>query len=150
MTPTKKLTPDLILTKARIKLLFNQPFFGSLVIPMQMVERTDMPTMATDGKCIMYSPKFVEDISADEVLGVLCHEVLHVTNAHHLRRGKRNPRLWNIACADLNIGDLASSSAFQEEGFLAALRERGVDGEDQHEGTYISLSRAVVPAHTAL
>lgn len=98
MTPTKKLTPDLILTKARIKLLFNQPFFGSLVIPMQMVERTDMPTMATDGKCIMYSPKFVEDISADEVLGVLCHEVLHVTNAHHLRRGKRNPRLWNIAC----------------------------------------------------
>lgn len=98
MTPTKKLTPELMITKGRIKLLFNQPFFGALVIPMQMVEQPNINTMATDGKCIMYSPAFVDRISAEEILGVLCHEVLHVTNAHHLRRGKRNARLWNVAC----------------------------------------------------
>jgi len=112
MTPTKKLTPELMITKGRIKLLFNQPFYGALVIPMQMIERPEISTMATDGKCIMYSPKFVEEISADEILGVLCHEVLHVTNAHHLRRGKRNPRLWNVAC-DYAINPIVVASGMK-------------------------------------
>lgn len=38
--------------------------------------------------------------------------------------------LWSYSCEDLNIGDLASSSAFQDEAFLAALRERGVEYVD--------------------
>lgn len=112
MTPTKKLPPELMITKGRIKLLFNQPFFGALVIPMQMIEQPSINTMATDGKCIMYSPKFVESISAEEILGVLCHEVMHVTNAHHLRRGKRNPRLWNVAC-DYAINPIVISAGMK-------------------------------------
>lgn len=109
---TKKLTPELMITKSRIKLLFNQPFFGALVIPMQMVQEPRISTMATDGKCIMYSPKFVDEITPEEILGVLCHEVLHVTNAHHLRRGKRNPRLWNIAC-DYAINPIVISAGMK-------------------------------------
>jgi predicted metal-dependent peptidase len=95
---TKTLTPALKVTKGRIKLLFDQPFFGGLVIPMEMIETDKIDTMATDGRSIMYSPKFVDTISKEEILGVLCHEVLHVANSHHLRRGKRDARLWNIAC----------------------------------------------------
>lgn len=35
--------------------------------------------------------------------------------------------LWDFSCNDLNIGDLASSTAFTDEAFLAALRARGVE-----------------------
>ena len=94
----KQITPAFRITKGRIKLLFDQPFFGSLIIPMQMTEDATIPTMCTDGKSIKFSPKFVDEIANDELLGVLCHEVLHCANNHHLRRGKRDPRLWNIAC----------------------------------------------------
>ena len=86
------------ISKGRIKLLLTQPFFGMLITKMGAVERADIGTMATDGTSLFFSPDFVEKISEPEVLGVLCHEVLHVAYAHHLRRGKREPRLWNIAC----------------------------------------------------
>lgn len=35
--------------------------------------------------------------------------------------------LWDFSCNDLNIGDLASSTAFTDEAFLAALRARGIE-----------------------
>lgn len=93
-----KITQNKRITKGRIKLLLTQPFFGMLITKMGAVERADIDTMATDGTNLYFSPAFVERISEPEVLGVLCHEVLHVAYCHHLRRGKRDPRLWNIAC----------------------------------------------------
>lgn len=91
-------SPNKHLTRGRIRLLLTQPFFGVQIAKMGAVERDDIPTMATDGTRLFFSPTFVERISEAEVLGVLCHEVLHIAYGHHLRRGTRDPRLWNVAC----------------------------------------------------
>lgn len=60
-----------------------------------------------------------------EVKAALTAAATHWVNATEEGRA-----LWNYSCADLNIGDLASSSAFQDEALLVAMRERGVEYVD--------------------
>jgi hypothetical protein len=57
-------------------------------------------------------------------------ETLTAATTHWVNTTQAGRSLWNYSCADLNIGDLASSSAFQDEAFLAALRDRGVEYVD--------------------
>lgn len=54
-------------------------------------------------------------------------EALKAATTHWVNTTEDGRRLWNYSCCDLNIGDLASSSAFQSHAFLAALQERGVE-----------------------
>lgn len=89
--------PKTIIAKARTHLMFEQPFFGSLALTLQMVETSDIPTMATDGKSIRYNPEFVQLHSLDEIKGVIAHEVMHVAFQHMLRRGEYDPEVWNMA-----------------------------------------------------
>ena len=116
------------LTKARTQLLLNQPFFGSLCLRLKLVPG-DVPTMATNGKLILYNCGFVESLTPAELEGVLAHEVMHCALAHHCRRGSRDPRLWNEA-ADfainpivLNNGLALPSGALNDPGFAGLSAE---------------------------
>src|SRR5579864_5753000 len=116
------------LTRARTQLLLNQPFFGTLCLRLKLVSGT-VPTMATDGKHIVYSPDFVSSLQPSELEAVLAHEVLHCALAHHCRRGSRDPRLWNEA-ADfainpivLNNGLALPSGALNDPGFAGLSAE---------------------------
>lgn len=99
------------LVHARIQLLLSQPFFGSLCLRLKMQEG-DVPTMATDGRRILYNPKFAKQLSAAELEAVLAHEVMHCALGHHCRRGERDARLWNQA-ADLAINPLLIGNGFR-------------------------------------
>jgi hypothetical protein len=44
-------------------------------------------------------------------MGVIAHEVFHVVNRHHLRRGERDAKLWNIA-GDLLINRLLEDDKY--------------------------------------
>lgn len=87
------------LTRARISLLLDEPFFGTLLLNLrQMEDKTGaVPTMATDGERLLWSANLVEKLTERELKTVLAHEVLHPGLLHHIRRGERDPRLWNIA-----------------------------------------------------
>jgi predicted metal-dependent peptidase len=98
------------LTRARTQLLLNQPFFGSLCLRLKLVAG-DLPTMATDGRRIVYDPTFVDTLKPAELEAVLAHEVLHCALGHHCRGGERDPRLWNEA-ADLAINPILVSNGF--------------------------------------
>tara|TARA_Y100000015_G_scaffold42045_1_gene48966 strand:- start:41 stop:1051 length:1011 start_codon:yes stop_codon:yes gene_type:complete len=67
--------------------------------------------MCTDGKTILWSPDFVETMDQEETVGVMAHEVLHIVFKHSLRRGSRDPELWNIAC-DFAINQILVDSEF--------------------------------------
>ena len=86
----RHLTPDQRLVRARTQLLLNHPFFGSLAVRLKLLPG-DLPTMATDGRGIVYNPQFVQQLKPAELEGVLAHEVMHCALAHHCRRGNRNP-----------------------------------------------------------
>ena len=89
--------------KARSVILETQPFYGTILCGLQLVETDNVngqriDTMAVDGRSIFYNTSFIESLPISEVVGVLCHEVMHVANGHHLRRNGRDPMEWNIAC----------------------------------------------------
>jgi predicted metal-dependent peptidase len=86
------------ITKAKAKLIRNHPFFAILAFGADYIEAPWCKTMATDGKNIFWGRKFVDSITEKELMGVIAHEVLHMAWLHPLRLGKRNHKIWNIAC----------------------------------------------------
>jgi predicted metal-dependent peptidase len=91
---------ELKIKQARVKLLFNQPFFGTLIMHLPLVDATDSgwcPTAAVDGRNIYYNKNFFKKLDVDEIQFVLCHEVLHVAFDHLGRRSHRDPGWWNMA-----------------------------------------------------
>src|SRR5208283_611556 len=85
-----------IITKARARLLVRVPFVGSI---------------ATDGRSVWFNPEWCERHGVEKTMGVIAHEVLHVVNRHHLRRGERDAELWNVA-ADLLINRLLEDDKY--------------------------------------
>jgi predicted metal-dependent peptidase len=84
--------------KARTTLLLDHPFFGTLLFRLGAKVSRMVATMATDGISLFYNPEFVETLHAQELAGVLAHEVMHPALQHHTRRGDRNQVRWNMAC----------------------------------------------------
>jgi len=92
----------------------NAPFYATMALSMQFVQRDDIDTMATDGKSIFFNPSFVESEDDETIRGVVAHEVAHVANLHHTRRGNRDPKQWNMAC------DYAIDPQLEKDGFKVA------------------------------
>lgn len=99
------------LQKARTGLILDQPFFGSLALRMKMTETDQIDTMGVDGKDMFYNPAFIDRLPPVQLIGVLCHEIMHIVLLHHLRRGKRDPERWNIA-TDYAINPILIDSGF--------------------------------------
>jgi predicted metal-dependent peptidase len=88
--------------KVRTLLMLFFPFYGTLLANLELVEAkevgsTQIGTMATDGKRVYFNPDFVDELYDDEALFVLAHEAAHCANLHHVRRGDRDPLIWNMA-----------------------------------------------------
>jgi predicted metal-dependent peptidase len=101
---------------ARIELLGKHPFFGDLAfgLPIEWNESLNPPTAATDGKRIIFHPKFVEDLPVKQLVFVIAHEVMHPALLHILRIGKRCPKKWNVAC-DIVVNQLLRQSNVGEQ-----------------------------------
>jgi hypothetical protein len=83
--------------KARVGVILDFPFFGSLLLRLTLCEDSSADTLWTDGRTLGYSPAFVDGVSLEVLKGCLCHEVLHCGLLHAARRGGRDPERWNIA-----------------------------------------------------
>lgn len=93
------------LSKCKTHLLLKQPFFGILCSMTKFIEEKEWcPTMATDGKNIMYNTKFVDSITDNELTAVLLHEIMHCIYMHcdKQRLGSKNHTIWGYA-ADFAI-----------------------------------------------
>ena len=102
-------------------------FFATLALRLTPVADRECPTVATDGRVLAYHPDFVAGLSPAELLGVLCHEVMHCALAHPARRGGRDTAAWNVAC------DLAVNPLLLDAGFtLPAARLMPGEGAHAH------------------
>jgi predicted metal-dependent peptidase len=119
---------------ARTSLLWDHIFFGALAVQMVLVDATDDPridTMAVDGKHLFYHAPYVESLTKDELLFVKAHEVLHNALEHHIRRGNRDPKLWNKACDYVINGELvACKVGTMPKGGLLDARYTGMGAEE--------------------
>jgi predicted metal-dependent peptidase len=91
-----------------VRLRTHSPFFAVLAMYARVVPVADptlVDTAATDGRDIFFNPTYLEKLPDAELDGLLLHEVLHAALAHNLRRGEREPHLWNIA-ADIVVNGM--------------------------------------------
>ena len=84
--------------KARAQVVQSHPFFGALLLKQQPIEAPEIPTMATDGHRVFYNPDYVMQQTPEYLRFDCAHEALHPALGHHVRRGNRDPELWNQAC----------------------------------------------------
>ena len=94
------------LDRAKVAIVTQHPFFASILMKRKLIEDNTIPTAAVDQRGqIYYNKDFVEKLSVDELVFLLCHEVGHVIGQHALRRGARQAKKWNIA-GDAWINDM--------------------------------------------
>ena len=85
-------------TKARVKLLLQHPFFGNLATRLKIIDATDrIPTAAVDGRNLFINRDFVHALTDGELMFLIAHEVMHCVFEHMIRRGEREPQVWNMA-----------------------------------------------------
>jgi predicted metal-dependent peptidase len=97
--------------KGRVALLFDSPFFATLMFRLKMKAVAWHPTAGVDGKTMIYNPDFIDELSDLEMKGVLAHEVLHCVFDHPTTKGNRTNAEWQKAC-DYSINPLLISSGF--------------------------------------
>jgi predicted metal-dependent peptidase len=97
---------------ASARLVIREPFFASILLGLDTKESPRFPTFATDGKRLWYNPTFAATLSDDELIGVLCHEVLHCAHLHPWRRGSREKEPWNWAI-DYIANEILTKNGFK-------------------------------------
>lgn len=111
----------------------QEPFFGSLALRMKWEADERCPTMATDGAAVYYNPKFVLDMSLDEVKAVAIHEIMHVALLHPLRVGARDRLKSNVAM-DYAINLLIQDAGYKlPSGALLDYQYKGMSWEQIYD-----------------
>jgi predicted metal-dependent peptidase len=96
-------SPEAVLeqiTRARISLLLQQPFWGNLATRLILRDATDLEwckTAATDGRYFYYNRDFISKLDKQETIFLVAHEVEHCVYDHMDRRGSRKADMWNAA-----------------------------------------------------
>lgn len=79
------------------KLLIKYPTFGSVIANLEFKASKDLATAGTNGKVLLYNPKFIDSLSEKQQIFIFAHEVCHVAFEHIFRSEGKDKRLWNIA-----------------------------------------------------
>lgn len=98
--------------RARIQLLQSKPFYAHLVLKLEL-QWMDYDLSMTDGTHLGINPATYIELSKDEQVSVLVHEVLHCAAFHLQRVGARDKMRWNIA------GDVYISNVLKAEEFAS-------------------------------
>jgi len=102
------------MTRAKRYLVQYQVFISAVATRLIYIE-APVGTMATDMRHVYWDPNFVKNLSVLETAAVIAHEAFHVIFLHGLRRGERDPLLWNLA------GDFAINIILREMGLRLPL-----------------------------
>jgi predicted metal-dependent peptidase len=108
------------LAKASKTLILEEPFYGLFLVGLNKTFRNDIPTAGVSkhgiGVQLAVNPEFFEGLSLEHRIGLLKHELLHISFGHLLVRDLySNKKLFNIA-ADLEINQYIASDYLPEGG----------------------------------
>lgn len=81
-------------------------FLGSIMCALNFFWSRDLPSAATDGVDLWWNPDWFMSLDKKPREVVLRHELWHVARMHMLRRGSRDPEVWNWACDYVINNDL--------------------------------------------
>ena len=115
------------------KLLIKYPSFGSTISKLEFIENEEIKTAATDGKVVLYNPRFLESITDKQKVFLFAHEVCHVKFDHIFRSEGRNQKLWNIATDAIINAVLKQDGLEMIEGGVDIPEAEMFNAEDMYE-----------------
>jgi len=131
------------ITRAKVQLQQEKPFFAYLIMNMKFKEDKKVETIGVDrlGNCY-YNPKFIEELSEDNLKGILAHEVLHLVLEHLQRSENLKHTLYNIS-ADLCVNDLLLTNGFKldSRGLIPNYHEYTFNNSDGKEITIENIDK---------
>lgn len=101
------------------KLLIKYPTFGSVIANLEFKASKDIATAGTNGKVLLYNPKFIDSLSEKQQIFIFAHAVCHVAFEHIFRSEGKDKRCWNTAT------DAVINALLQQDGL--PIVEGGVD-----------------------
>lgn len=112
---------EFYLVKSRMRLIISQPFFGGLALRLILREarpgELPLPTIATDGRHLIYTPEFIMDLvnggKQDELLGIMCHEIMHCVMQHPTRLLKYPNDMRRLIATDIAINPIIRDAGFK-------------------------------------
>ena len=116
------------LIKSRVAMLLKYPFWGPLAARLKLEEVEWCKTIATDGRKFYYNKEFVEKLSDGEMIFGFGHELGHIIFDHMIRRGDREPGVWNMA------GDYVINNMLIREGVGTAITTVPILADRKYEG----------------
>jgi len=110
------------LAKASKTLILEEPFYGLFLVGLNKVFRKDIPTAGVSkhgiGVQLAVNPEFLNNLSLEHRIGLVKHEILHISFGHLITRDRySDKKLFNIA-ADLEINQYIRSDYLPEGGLV--------------------------------
>jgi len=97
------------LSKTRYKIWLRFRFFAFLIEHITFIENSSDETIGVDryARCF-YNPQFLNRLSEDELIGVMCHEVLHLALKHPERGQGRDIFVGGVSLFNVAIDILVN------------------------------------------
>ena len=86
------------LLQARMNIISNNPFYGSLLMNVAFSLDEECTSAYTDSRSICFGTRFLDNLSSREIEFIMLHEILHIVLNHCKRGAGRNNYLFNLAC----------------------------------------------------
>lgn len=113
----QQLTTAERLTKMKVRLQDEKPFWAYLVLKLMLQEDTDgqLPPWGGIGvnkkREVRYNREFIDKHSDNQLMFFLAHEVGHLVFTHLHRLGNRDPKLFNVA-SDIVLNNILMADGF--------------------------------------
>lgn len=132
---TTQITIEKALSKAKIgmMMLSDTVFFATLCTSLEVVISDVVPIAGTDGRKLYINKDFFFGLTEAERIFLLAHETLHVAYLHPIRRGNRDPELFNAACDYVINYELKQRNFKFIEGGLYDSQYAGMSAEEVYE-----------------
>jgi predicted metal-dependent peptidase len=113
------------LAKASKTLILSEPFYGLFLVGLNKTFRKDIPTAGVSkhgiGAQLSINPDFFSNLSLEHRIGLLKHELLHISFGHLITRDRySDKKLFNIA-ADLEINQYIDPQYLPEGGLTLGM-----------------------------
>ena len=111
MTEQKKRRLQAKLQEARYRLMDTQPMFALLLMYLKFVAVDDMKKISTNGRCIFFSPEYVDKLYINELDYALCHVLMHIVTGDIWRERDLSGDDYHLAC------DIQNNAVLMRVGF---------------------------------
>jgi len=120
-TVTEEEIKSFDLTPHLIRLMWDEPFFATILRVIKKQKTRQIPTAGVYTKngeiCMVWNPEFLASLTPDQVKGLLKHEAYHLIFEHTTTR-KHDPHvIWNYA-TDLGINSIIDEKELPEGGLI--------------------------------